>query len=235
MAGRTDAMKQPVTPKAAPAPAPEPIAEGLSREEKLVAWVQKNGKFLAIGGGVVALVVLVTWFMSASARRKENFARQALEQAWGAADAGNIPQASADLQKVATNFAGTDAAFEAVLSLNQTRLLAGQTQLAVDDLRRFIATSPPARFAAPANMLLGGALENLGKATEAIPAYEAALAAATLDHVKAEALLGVARSARTAGQKDKAVAALQQIVEKYKETAAFPVAEVRLGEIGTSN
>jgi len=227
-------MKQPVTPKAAPATAPI-VAEGLSREEKLAAWAQKNGKLLAIGGGVLALVVLVTWFISASGKRKENYARQALEQAWGAADAGNIPQASADLQKVATNFAGTDAAFEAVLSLNQTRLLAGQAQLAVDDLKRFIGTSPPARFAAPANMLLGGALENLGKPTEAIPAYEAAQAAATLDHVKAEALLGVARAARAAGQKDKAVAALRQVVEKYKETAAFPVAEVRLAEVAAGN
>ncbi len=226
-------MKQPVTPK--PAPAAAPIDEDLSREEKLAAWVQKNGKFLAIGGGVVALVVLVTWFMSTSARRKENFARQALEQAWGAADAGNIPQASADLQRVATNFAGTDAAFEATLSLNQTRLLAGQAQLAVDDLRRFLGTNPPARFSAPANMLLGGALENVGKPGEAITAYEAAVASATLDHSKAEGLLGVARAARTVGQKDKAVAALREVIEKYKETAAFPVAEVRLGEITASN
>jgi predicted negative regulator of RcsB-dependent stress response len=226
-------MKQPVTPK--PAPAPAPFDEGLSREEKLAAWVQKNGKLLAIGGGVVALVVLATWFMSASARRKETFARQQLEQAWGAADAGNIPQASADLQRIATNFAGTDAAFEAVLSLNQTRLLAGQAQLAVDDLRRFIGTNPPTQFSTPANMLLGGALENLGKHTEAITAYEAAVATATLDHVKAEGLLGVARAARAAGQKEKAVAALRQVVEKYKETAAFPVAEVRLGEITAGN
>ena len=226
-------MKQPVTPKAAPAP--EPVSDGLTREEKLAAWVQKNAKFLGIGTGVIALVVLGTWFMSASAKRKETFARQALEQAWAAADAGNIPQASADLQKVATNYAGTDAASEAILSLNQTRLVAGQTQLAVDDLRRFIGTNPPARFSAPANMLLGGALENLGKSDEAIAAYEAANGAATLDHVKAEALLGVARAARTAGQKDKALAALRQIIEKYKETAAFPVAEVRLGEISASN
>lgn len=233
MAGRTDAMKQPVTPK--PAPAAEPIDEGLSREEKLAVWVQKNGKILAIGGGVVALVVLVTWFMSTSARRKETFARQALEQAWAAADAGNIPQASADLQRVATNFAGTDAAFEATLSLNQTRLLAGQAQLAVDDLRRFLGTNPPGRFAAPASMLLGGALENVGKPGEAITAYEAAVASATLDHVKAEGLLGVARAARAVGQKDKAVAALREVIEKYKETAAFPVAEVRLGEITASN
>lgn len=225
-------MKQPVTPKA---PVAAPVVEGLSREEKLAAWVQKNGRFLAIGGGVVGLVVLATWFMSASSRRKENFARQALEQAWGAADAGNVPQASADLQKVATNFAGTVAAFEAVLSLNQTRLMAGQAQLAVDDLRRFLSTTPPARFAAAANMLLGGALENLGKPAEAIPAYEAAVAAAQLDHAKAEGLLGVARAARTAGQKDKALRALREIIEKYKETAAFPVAEVRLGEITAAN
>lgn len=225
-------MKQPVAPKA---PVAAPVEVSLSREEKLAAWVQKNGRFLAIGGGVVALVVLATWFMSASNRRKENFARQSLEQAWGAADAGNIPQASADLQRVATNFAGTTAAHEAILSLNQTRLLAGQTQLAVDDLRRFLATTPPARFAAPANMLLGGALENLGKPVEAIPVYEAAVAAATLDHAKAEGLLGVARAARAAGQKDKALSALREIVEKYKETAAFPVAEVRLGELTSAN
>jgi TolA-binding protein len=225
-------MKQPIAPKAPPV---APVAEGASREEKLAAWVQKNARYLAIGGGVIALVVVATWFMTASAKRKATFARHSLEQAWGAADAGNVPQASADLQKVATNFAGTDAAFEAVLSLNQTRLMAGQTQLAVDDLRRFLGTTPPARFAAPANMLLGGALENLGKAAEAIPVYEAAAASAELDHAKAEALLGVARAARTAGQKDKALAALRQIVEKYKETAAFPVAEVRLGELSTSN
>ena len=235
MAGRTDAMKQPVTPKAPAAPAPAPVAEGLSGEEKLLAWVQKNARFLGIAAGVVALVVVGTWFMSVSAKRKENFARAQLEQAWSLADQGNVPQASAELQKVATNYAGTDAASEAVLSLNQTRLVAGQTQLAVDDLRRFIGTNPPARFSAPANMLLGGALENLGKPAEAIPAYEAANAAATLDHVKAEALLGVARAARTAGQKDKALAALRQIVEKYKETAAFPIAEVRIGELTTSN
>jgi predicted negative regulator of RcsB-dependent stress response len=226
-------MKQPVTPKAAPAP--EPVADGLSREEKLAAWIQKNARFLGIGAGVIALVVLGTWFMTTSAKRKENFARVQLEQAWSLADQGNIPQASAELQKIATNYSGTDAASEAVLSLNQTRLVAGQAQLAVDDLRRFLGTSPPARFSAPANMLLGGALENLGKPAEAVPAYEAANQAATLDHVKAEALLGVARSARTAGQKDKAIAALRQIVEKYKETAAFPVAEVRLGELTTSN
>ncbi len=228
-------MKQPVTPKAAPAPTPVPVAEGLSSEERLVAWVQKNARLLSIVGGVIAVVILGTWFISVSAKRKENFARAQLEQAWSLADQGNVPQASAELQKVASNYSGTDAASEAVLSLNQTRLVAGQTQLAVDDLRRFIATNPPARFSAPANMLLGGALENLGKPAEAVPAYEAANAAATLDHVKAEALLGVARAARTAGQKDKAVAALRQIIEKYKETAAFPVAEVRLGELTTAN
>ena len=228
-------MKQPVTPKAAPPPATTPIDDGLTREEKLTAWVEKNGKFLGIGAGAIALVLLGTWFLSASAKRKEAFARTQLEQAWSLADAGNIPQASAELQKVATSYAGTDAASEAVLSLNQTRLAAGQTQLAVDDLRKYIGTNPPARFAAPANMLLGAALENLGKGAEAIPAYEAANAAATLDHVKAEALLGVARAARTAGQNDKALAALRQIIEKYKETAAFPVAEVRLGEITATN
>ena len=234
MAGRTDAMKQPVTPKAAPAAAPI-IAEGLSREEKLAAWVQKNGKFLAIAGGVVALVVLVTWFMSASAKRKENYARQALEQALGRrrrrehpTGLGRSPEGRDQFRGDRRRFRGGTVAQPDPAPRRPGPARGGRPQA----VHR---TRPAGPFAAPANMLLGGALENLGKPTEAIPAYEAANAAATLDHLKAEALLGVARAARSAGQKDKALAALREVVEKYKETAAFPVAEVRLGEIAASN
>ena len=169
--------------------------------------------------------------MATSGRRKENFARQALENAWGLADAGNVPQASAELQRIATTYAGTDAAWEARLSLNQTRLVAGQNQLAADDLRRLLSDGPPNRFVASANLLLGSALESLGQPAEAAEVFLAAANAATLDHQKAEAYLGAGRTYRAAGQNDKAIEAYRTIVERYKETAAFPIAEVRLGEL----
>jgi len=208
-----------------------PAAPSVSREERLTAWLTANARFVAIGAAAVVLVVLVTWFMAASGRRKANFARQALESAWGSADAGNIPQASAELQRVAATYRGTEAAVEATLSLNQTRLIAGQNQLAVDDLRRFLQDRPPARFVASGNMLLGAALENLGKSGEAAEAYMAASAAAEMSHTKAEALLAAGRTYRAAGQNDKAIHAYRTVVDQHKETAAFPIAEVRLGEL----
>jgi TolA-binding protein len=236
MAGRTETLKQTVsssaqtTQQGKPSKAPTEVAPK-SREERLTEWVQANARLLAIGTGVIASVVLVGWFVMASGKRKEAFARQALEQAWGAADAGNIPQASSELQRVVTTYKGTGAAFEATLSLNQTRLMADQSQLAVDDLRRFLQSGPPGRYVHPANMLLGAGLENLGKPAEAAEAYMAASRAAGMDHLKAEALLAAGRTYRAAGQNEKAIAAYQSIVEHYKTTAAFPVAEVRLGEL----
>jgi predicted negative regulator of RcsB-dependent stress response len=236
MAGRADTLKQTVststqtTTQAKPSKAPAEVTPQ-SREERLAAWAQANARPLAIGAGVIALVALVGWFVMASGKRKEAFARQALENAWGAADAGNIPQASSELQKVANTYKGTDAAYEATLSLNQTRLSAGQSQLAVDDLRRFLQAGPPARFVHPANMLLGAGLENLGKPAEAADAYMAASSGADMDHLKAEALLAAGRAYRAAGQNEKAIAAYQSIVDHYQTTAAFPVAEVRLGEL----
>lgn len=207
------------------------LSQEMSREDRFLAWLQANRKAVGIGAGVVAVIVAGTWFMSASRARKENFARVQLEQAWAAADAGNIPQASGELQQVVDTYAGTQAALAARLSLNETRLSAGQAQLAADDLVGFIASNPPAGVRARAGMLLGAAYENLGKAPEAAAAYEAAAVAADMDYAKGEALLGAARAWRAAGQADKAATALRTILDKYPETAAYAVAEVRLGEV----
>jgi predicted negative regulator of RcsB-dependent stress response len=232
MAGRAATLKSTAKPtQPAQSPAPAPAVTERSREERFTEWVTHNLRFIGIGLGIIALVVLVVVFMTLSNRRKEIFARQSLENAWATADAGNVPQASAELQRVASTYRGTDAAHEATLSLNQTRLMAGQHQLAVDDLRQFLAGNPPARFRPSANLLLGSALENLNQPAEAAAAFMVAFEAAELDHMKAEALLSAGRAYLTAGDTAKAIEAYQRIVDQYRETAAFPIAEVRLGEL----
>lgn len=215
------------TEKAAPAVAPE----APNTEERLVAWVEANRKPVAIGAGVLVAIVLLTWFVSSAAQRKENFARMQLEQAWAAADAGNTPLAASELQRVVEAFGGTDAAQAARLSLNELRLTSGQSQLAVEDLTQFVASRPPARYLSQANMLLGAAQENLGDGSAAASAYEAAAASSGMDFLKAEALVAAARAYRAAGQEDKAIQALRTVLERYPETSAFAVAEVRLGEL----
>ena len=172
-------------------PTTEAMPEG---GNNLLARLQAHRKVLTGAGIAVALILLVGWFMVESGRRREAAASGILEGAWGLQDQGDLPQASAEFQKVVDGFSGTDAANQAVLALNQVRIESGQSQIAADALTAFLATSPAAEHGSAANRLLGVAQENLGMAAEAAASYEQAAALATLGPLKAEAMLGAARA-----------------------------------------
>src|SRR4051812_45340768 len=82
-------------------------------------WYRVHQRKLAIALILVAAAALVAWFVVASGKRKEQFAARSLNQARAAAEAGNLPLASSELQRLITAYKGTDAANEAVITLNQ--------------------------------------------------------------------------------------------------------------------
>lgn len=185
----------------------------------------------AIAAGGVLVVAVAAWFVSSSGKRKEQFAAQALMQARQSVDIGNLPQASAEFQKVANTFKGTHAAQEAILALNQNRIILGQHQIAAQGLREFLAQSPAADLVAPANALLGTALENATLHAEAAAAYLAASAAAEVDYLKAEYLTEAGRAYLDAGLPAEAEKAYREVMTKYPKTPSMTEAEVRLGEL----
>jgi TolA-binding protein len=187
---------------------------------------------MTIALGAVLLVGLVSWYLIESGRRKRTLAAEALERAQATMETGNYPEASNQLQRVTQLYAGTDAAFQAVLALNQVRMLSGQSQLAADELTRFIATRPPSAHLASARMHLGLALENLGKFREAGAAHEASAAAAEPAFRKTDALLSAARAYRLAGDSQKAVEILTTLIKTLPpEAPGLSEAKVRLAEI----
>src|SRR3712207_4164250 len=133
--------------------------------------------------GIVVAAGIVGWFVMVSAERKEQFAARSLNQARAAAEAGNLPLASSELQRVITTYKGTDAAREAVITLNQVRMVNGQSELAAVGLREFLATKPPAKYQAPTYGLLGAALENSKQYAEAAQAYMQASNAAEVPYL----------------------------------------------------
>jgi TolA-binding protein len=195
------------------------------------AWlsVPKNR---ALAGGIgLAAVLLITWFAMVSSQRKAEFAGRALEQARGAAEAGNLPLAASELQKVISTYAGTDAAQEAVITLNQVRLVNGQQQLAVVALQDFLKTNPKSKYQAPGYGLLGRALENSSRPEEAAKAFLSASKAADSDYLRAEYLIDAGRAFTNAGKKDDAIGAYRQVLKEYPKTSAKVEAEVRLAEL----
>lgn len=208
----------------------EPSAS-TSTPPRAAPWYRDQRRLLITGGVGLALAGAVTYFVIESAERKEEFAARTLGQAQAAADAGNLPLASSELQKVIGTYKGTEAASEAVLTLNQIRLHNEQSELAVTNLREFLAGKPEPRYAVPAAGLLGAALESAKRWGEAGDAYTQAAEKAELDHLKAAYLTSAGRAYRTGGMTDKAIKAYRTILERYAKTPSLVEAQLRLAEL----
>jgi len=194
--------------------------------------MEKYRKPLTWGLGLIAVIVLGAWLYSETVRRKASAAADALDVARSTFEGGNLPGASAAFQRVIQTYAGTDAAFQAELGLNSVRLASGQAQLAIDELRRFATTNPPAYYASGAYLMMGAALENLHKYADAGAAYVKAGDLAEEDYRKVDGLLGAARAYGLAGKQKEELDVLRRIVSKFPEgTPGVPEAKVRLAEL----
>lgn len=188
-------------------------------------------KTLSIAGGAIVVIGLVAWGVTVSGKRKAEFSARALDEARAVAESGNLPLASASLQKVIQSYGGTPAAEEAVITLNQVRLVNGQNELAAVNLKEYLSGKHDPQYVAAANGLLGTALENSKRPLEAAAAYRAASNASNVDYLKADYLLDVARADREAGKVAEAEAAYREVIAKYPTATSVTEAKLRLAEL----
>jgi len=196
-----------------------------------LAWVRAHQKLVTIVGGAAVVVALGTWLVMETRSRREMQAAIQLDQARSIAESGNLPLAASQLQKVIETFDGTNAATEAVVTLNQVRMVNGTNELAVVGLQNYLKTNPAKVYKVPAQGLLGEALENAGRPAEAAEAYMGASADADVEYLKSQYLLFAARAYRNAGKVEEAAKALQAIIDKYPKTSSVTEAKVRLAEL----
>ena len=211
---------------------PEPVkAPAAAAPADPMIWVRKHQKLVLGIAGAVVVLALGAWVVTETGQRRQLRAAEALDQARNIAESGNLPLAASELQKIIETFSGTDAATEAVVTLNQVRMVNGQSELAVVSLQDYLKTNPKKVYKVPAQGLLGEALENAGRPEEAGAAYMGASEDAEVDYLKAQYLLSTARAYSNAGKVDEAVKALQTIIDKYPKTTALTEARVRLAEL----
>jgi outer membrane protein assembly factor BamD (BamD/ComL family) len=196
-----------------------------------LAWLRAHQKLVLFVGGAIVVLALGTWLVMETKTRREQQAAVQLDQARNIAESGNLPLAASQLQKIIETFDGTNAATEAVVTLNQVRMVNGQTELAIVGLQGYLKTNPAKVYRVPAQGLLGEALENAGRPAEAAEAYRGAAADADVDYLKSQYLLFAARAYRNAGKPADAVKALQEILDKYPKASSATEAKVRLSEL----
>ena len=209
----------------------EPTIRDRPKASAPAAWYRDRNRQLVAAGIAVAAIALIGWFLVTSGRRKEEFAARSLNQARTAAEAGNLPLASSELQKLIQTYKGTDAASEAVITLNQVRMVNGQSELAAVGLRDYLATKPDPKYAAPAYGLLGAAFENAKKWQDAGEAFSNASKAADVEYLKARYLIDAGRAYREGGKTQQAIAAYREVIHKYPKSSSLTEAQVRLAEL----
>jgi len=208
-----------------------PPPEAIEPERDPLAWFKAHQRLLTVGAVVVAVIAGGVWLTIKTAQRKEAAAQVALELARNAFDSQNLPAAASEFQRVAQTYSGTRAATEAMIALNQVRMINGQNELAIVSLRELLAQNPAPQYAVPVEGLLGAALENVRRPEEAAEAFAAASRLADVDYLKAEYLIEAGRAYVAAGQTDRAKEVYERIVTDYADTPSYTEAQVRLGEV----
>ncbi len=204
----------------------------ISSSDDLAEWIRENGRAAVVTAVLVAAAALGTWLYMVSENRKEAFASEALMQARGEAEAGNLPLAANSLTRLIERFGGTNAAEQAVILLNQTRLIQGQRDIAINALRQFVSSRHSDYVKASAYALMGGALEDAGRSREAAEAFHQASQNSRLDFLKAQYLIDAGRAFTAARDTTAARTAYGEVLSKYSRLDQAAEARVRMAEIG---
>jgi tetratricopeptide (TPR) repeat protein len=212
--------------------APLPAGTTPAAQRDWGEYFTTHAREVAYGATAVVVIGVAIWMYVTSEMRKQAFAAQALSQARAEADAGNLPLAANDLSRLVDRYGGTRAADDAVVLLNEVRLLMGKTADAVQDLRIFLAKGHSKEILASGWSLLGGGLESQRKFKDAAAAYRKVAEIATHDFLRAQGLLDAGRVLSVAGDTAGARAAYGELLEKYGELSQAAEARVRMGEVG---
>ena len=198
-------------------------------EESLTEWLTVHSRqvmwgaiaLLVVGGGV--------WFYERSQSIKSQRAETAYFQARQSVEAGNLPLAISDLQKVVTRYEGTAAGSQAALTLAQAYYDQGKYKEGVEALKK--AEDKVAKdFKASVHVLEAAGYEGLKDFANAAEQYKQAANSTRFPDDKASYQASAARSYQAAGKVAEAKAIWTDLA-KSQNTAIAGEARVRLGEL----
>jgi predicted negative regulator of RcsB-dependent stress response len=196
--------------------------------DSLAGWFKANQKLASIvlGGLAVAAIGVVIWQKSADTKvenaEKAFFAAQT-------ASAQNPTLAGAELEKVASRYAGTSAGDRAALLAAQSMMTQGKTADALKKLEALASSGGTERLGATLQTLMAAAYENLNKPADAAKAYLAA-AATSFGDAKVQRQADAARAYMAAGNTTESLRLWTELAKDEKGPLAAE-AHVRLGEL----
>lgn len=199
------------------------------RAQDFMEWAELHSRQLSVVAAALIVIAGGIWFYAKSRAARAANASAALVEAEQAVEAGNMPLAQNDLERIVSRYAETNAGRQAQLLLGKVLFERGQFQGGIAALQKLAATKD--EFAqAEAYNLIGAGYEQEQKYDSAAASYRRAAETARFPEDRDGYLANAARALAAGGKTADAVAIWKKIAADPKSTAAAE-AKVRLGEL----
>ena len=189
-------------------------------------WLRQHARPLVIGAAVVAVAVAGIGFYRSFEGKKADRAEQALRQARGTYESGNLALAQTDLKKLVDRYSGTAAGAQGALLLAQTYYDAGKPAEGLKALEGVRGGELEAAVLAAR----AAGLQLQKKGTEAAQAYLEAAGKARTAPERLNYRADAARAYAAAGQTAQA-AEIWRELEASGDPSLSAEARLRLGEL----
>jgi len=218
--------------------APKKLTRREIKQDKLVTYYfqaqeffRKNGQTILLSaGGLVLALVLAGWFTRWKAN-KEDAAQLELAKARIEYFANNFSAATPLLQKLATDYDGTDAAQEGLFYLANSYYNLGTYPEAEKYYKQFLQTDGDEILKSSATSGMAACLEQQKNYRAAAKLYEEAAEKYSTVFLAPDQLLNAARCRVLSGDSDGARQLLTKLLDEYPTASSKNDAEVLLAEL----
>jgi len=199
------------------------------RAQDFMEWAELHSRHLTIAAAAVVVIAGGIWFYAKSREARAANASAALVEAEQAVEAGNMPLAQNDLQRLVGRYGGTTAGRQGQLLLGKVMFERGQYQGGIAELQK-LADEKDEFTQAQAYDLIGAGYEQQQKFVEAAAAYRQAAASARFPQDRDGYLANAARALAAGGKTADAIEIWKKIADDPTSPASAE-AKVRLGEL----
>ncbi len=195
-------------------------------------FIEEHKSKMILGVVLVALAIAGGAFIVSSRRSGNEEAREQLLAGVIQQRYGSYSGAAAAFEDVLARHRGTASGKLANLYLGHVRYEMGDFEAALEAYREYLRREKSDRLTVgQAKRGIAACLENTGKYEEAAELYEEVARSYDRGNVAAEDLMFAARCWRAAGQPDKAMKILQEVVDSYPGYQELSKAKVFLAEL----
>ena len=191
-------------------------------------WVEANKTRLIAGAAIVAIVIMLVWFVTSQREQKELAAGLALTQVTLSASGPSMADA---YLKVAAQHPGTAAGRRALLQGAAALFDAGKFPDAQAQFQKYIDTNPDSEFSGPATLGVAACLDAQGKTDLAVGAYQRVVNSSSDTAVTSAAKFALARIAEAQGRLNDALVFYQDVSRANPSSSLGSEATLRLIEL----